>query len=128
MPSLTGVVNLLKERVNTVAELADAAVYFFRALEPVEELKAQHFTAEVKPVILDLRQKLAVIEWESDAINDAIKTTAKGHGVKMPKVAMPLRVMVAGVAQTPSINAVLEILGREETLKRMDKQLAGFPA
>ncbi|SDA20432.1 glutamyl-tRNA synthetase [Nitrosospira sp. Nsp18] len=128
VPSLTGVVNLLKERVNTVAELADAAVYFFRALEPVEELKAQHFTAEVKPVILDLRQKLAVIEWESDAINDAIKTAAKGHGVKMPKVAMPLRVMVAGITQTPSINAVLEILGREETLKRMDNQLANFPA
>lgn len=128
MPNLPSVANLLKERVNTVAELADAAVYFFRPLEPAEELKAQHFTAEVKPVILDLRQKLAVIEWESDAINDAIKTAAKGHGVKMPKVAMPLRVMVAGVAQTPSINAVLEILGREETLKRMDNQLAGFPA
>lgn len=128
MPNLPSVANLLKERVNTVAELADAAVYFFRTLEPAEELKAQHFTAEVKPVILDLRQKLAVIEWESDAINDAIKTAAKGHGVKMPKVAMPLRVMVAGVAQTPSINAVLEILGREETLKRMDNQLAGFPA
>ncbi|SCX40113.1 glutamate--tRNA ligase [Nitrosospira sp. Nsp1] len=128
MPNLPSVVNLLKERVNTVAELADAAVYFFRPLEPAEELKAQHFTAEVKPVILDLRQKLAVIEWESAAINDAIKTAAKGHGVKMPKVAMPLRVMVAGVAQTPSINAVLEILGREETLKRMDNQLASFPA
>lgn len=128
MPNLPSVANLLKERVNTVAELADAAVYFFRPLEPAEELKAQHFTAEVKPVILDLRQKLAVIEWESDAINDAIKTAAKGHGVKMPKVAMPLRVMVAGVAQTPSINSVLEILGREETLKRMDNQLAGFPA
>ena len=128
MPNLPSVANLLKERVNTMAELADAAVYFFRPLEPAEELKAQHFTAEVKPVILDLRQKLAVIEWESDAINDAIKTAAKGHGVKMPKVAMPLRVMVAGVAQTPSINAVLEILGREETLKRMDNQLAGFPA
>ena len=128
MPNLPSLANLLKERVNTVAELADAAVYFFRPLEPAEELKVQHFTAEIKPVILDLRQKLAVIEWESDAINDAIKTAAKGHGVKMPKVAMPLRVMVAGVAQTPSINAVLELLGREETLKRMDNQLAGFPA
>ncbi len=128
MPNLSDVANLLKERVNTVAELADAAVYFYRPLDPTEELKAQYFTAEVKPVILDLRQQLAVIEWKSDAINEAIKTAAKGHGVKMPKVAMPLRVMVAGVAQTPSINAVLEILGREETLKRMNNQLAGFTA
>jgi glutamyl-tRNA synthetase len=127
-PNLPSVANLLKERVNTVAELADAAVYFFRPLEPTEELKALHFTAEVKQAILELRQKLAVIEWASDAINDAIKTAAKGHGLKMPKVAMPLRVMVAGVGQTPSINAVLELLGREETLKRMDNQLADFPA
>ena len=42
------VASLLKERVSTVAELADAAVYFYRPLEPSEELKAQHFTAEVK--------------------------------------------------------------------------------
>jgi glutamyl-tRNA synthetase len=41
---------------------------------------------------------------------------------------MPLRVMVTGEAQTPAINAVLELLGREETLKRMDNRLADFPA
>ena len=45
----------------------------------------------------------------------------------MPKVAMPLRVMVTGEAQTPSINAVLELLGRDETLKRIDERLASFP-
>ena len=62
------VASLLKERVNTVAELADAAVYFYRLLEPSAELKAQHFTVEAKPALFDLRQKLAVIEWESHAI------------------------------------------------------------
>jgi len=127
IPDLHKVVNLLKERVNTVAELADAAVYFFRPLEPAEELKTQYFTAEAKVPILDLRTKLATVEWESRAINDAIKASATTHGVKMPKVAMPLRVMVTGEAQTPAINVVLELLGREETLRRMDKQLEKFP-
>ena len=127
VPDLRKVVNLLKERVNTVAELADAAVYFFRPLEPAEELKAQYFTAEAKVPILDLRTKLATVEWESHAINDAIKASATARGVKMPKVAMPLRVMVTGEAQTPAINVVLELLGREETLRRMDKQLEYFP-
>lgn len=127
-PDLLKVTNLLKERVATVAELADAAVYFFRPLEPAGELKAQHFTAEVKPAILALRDKLEQIEWESHAIHDAIKASAVGHGLKLPKVAMPLRVMVTGEAQTPAINAVLELLGREETLKRMDTRLASFPA
>jgi glutamyl-tRNA synthetase len=128
LPDLPNVVSLLKERVSTVAELADAAVYFFRPLEPDGELKAQHFTAEARPAILDLREKLAAVEWDSHAIHDAIKAAATACGVKLPKVAMPLRVMVTGTAQTPSINAVLELLGREETLKRMDDQLAGFPA
>src|SRR5690349_21204391 len=60
-PDLSRVANLLKERVVTVAELADAAVYFFRPLEPSEELKTQYFTAEAKPAILDLRNRLALI-------------------------------------------------------------------
>ncbi|SFN43389.1 glutamyl-tRNA synthetase [Nitrosospira briensis] len=128
LPDLPNVVNLLKERATTVAELADAAVYFFRPLEPAQELKAQHFTPEARPVILELREKFAAVEWESHAIHDAIKAAASASGMKMPKIAMPLRVMVTGTAQTPSINAVLEVLGREETLKRMDDQLTGFPA
>ena len=126
-PDISKVANLLKERVSTVAELADAAVYFFRPLEPSEELKTQYFTAEVKPAILDLRNRLALIEWESNAIQGAIKGAATTHGLKLPKVAMPLRVMVTGEAQTPAINVVLELLGREETFKRMDERLAVFP-
>jgi len=126
-PDLAKVTNLLKERVSTVAELADAAVYFFRPLEPTEELKTQYFTAEAKPAILDLRNRLALIEWESNAIQGAIKGATTAHGLKLPKVAMPLRVMVTGEAQTPAINVVLELLGREETFKRMDERLAVFP-
>lgn len=126
-PDLAKVTNLLKERVSTVAELADAAVYFFRPLEPSEELKTQYFTAEAKPAILDLRNRLALVEWESNAIQGAIKGATTAHGLKLPKVAMPLRVMVTGEAQTPAINVVLELLGREETFKRMDERLAVFP-
>lgn len=128
LPDLPQVANLLKERVNTVAELADAAVYFFRPLEPAEELKEQYFTTEAKPPLVDLMERFAGIEWESHAIHDAIKAAATAHGMKLPRVAMPLRVMVTGEAQTPAINAVLELLGREETLKRMNDRLAGFPA
>jgi glutamyl-tRNA synthetase len=127
-PNLLKVVNLLKERVNTTAELADAAVYFFRPLEPAAELKTLHFSSEAKPVIIDLMGKFAAVEWDRHIIHDAIKTAATAHGLKLPKVAMPLRVMVTGEAQTPSIDAVLELLGREETLKRMNSRLADFPA
>lgn len=126
-PDLLKIVNLLKERVDTIEELADAAVYFFRPLEPSSSLKAQHFSLELKPVLNNLKDKFTVIDWNHQAINSEIKKTAGEHEMKLPKLAMPLRVMVTGEAQTPSIAAVLELLGREETLKRMDHRLSFFP-
>lgn len=122
------VIHLLKERVSTVSELADAAVYFFRPLEPSNELKAQYFNQEAKSILLDLVDKLASIDtWNRQAIHDAIKNTAAAFDVKLPKVAMPLRVAVTGEAQTPSIDAVLELLGKTETLKRINRQISSFP-
>ena len=61
------------------------------------------------------------------AINEAIKSVIASHKLKMPKIAMPLRVMVTGGTQTPSIDATLELVGRDEVLARMERQLASFP-
>jgi glutamyl-tRNA synthetase len=77
--------------------------------------------------MIDLMGQLTSAEWDRQIIHDSIKAAATKHGLKMPKVAMPLRVMVTGEAQTPSIDAVLELLGREETLKRMNNRLTDFP-
>ncbi len=126
-PDLQSIVDLLKERVNTIEELADAAVYFYRPLEPTDELRTQHLNAETKHLLTDLLEKFSHIEWTRESIHYEIKTTAKHHDVKLPKIAMPLRVMVTGEVHTPSIDAVLELLGREETLARMNAQLNSIP-
>jgi len=118
-PALADVVGLLKDRVHTLKELADAAIYFYRRVMPAEELKAQHITAEVMPALQALREKFADIEWSRSAISESIKEVITAHTLKMPKVAMPLRVMIAGGTQTPSIDAVLELIGRDEVLARM---------
>jgi len=70
---------------------------------------------------------LKVIEWNRAAINDAIKGVVAAHGLKMPKLAMPLRVMVTGETQTPSIDATLGLIGRDHVLARMAAQLKHFP-
>ena len=124
---LAGVVALLKERVSTIVELADAAVYFYRPVEASTELKQQHYVADIKPALADLQLRLAAVEWNRATINDAIKAVVAEHKLKMPKLVMPLRVMVAGVAQTPSIDATLELIGREQVLARMMNQLQAFP-
>ncbi|MDP2239489.1 MAG: glutamate--tRNA ligase [Burkholderiales bacterium] len=126
-PPPAAVAALLKERVNTVKQLADAAVYFYRALEPSDELKQQHYTAGIKPALADLRERLAGIDWQRGKINEVLKSVVAEHKLKLPKIAMPLRVMVTGEAQTPSIDATLELIGRDQVLARLDLQLQAFP-
>ena len=126
-PGLVRVVALLKERATTVVELADAAVLFYRVLHPTEELKAKHYKPEAKSALQALRARLETIDWQREAIGGAIKETVTESGLKMPKIAMPLRVMVTGEPQTPSIDATLELIGREEVLARMDRELPDFP-
>ena len=126
-PPLYSVLELLRGRVHTLHELADAAVFFYRPLEPSESLRKQHYSAELTPVFRDLHERFTHIVWNRAAINDAIKGVVGAHGLKMPKVAMPLRVMVTGETQTPSIDATLELIGRDHVLARMSKQLQHFP-
>jgi glutamyl-tRNA synthetase len=123
---LLKIVQLLKERVNTVAELADAAVYFFRPIELSEALRLQYFKAEIQGVLQYLIDRFVRIEWKREAIHDEIKKTVALHGLKFPNLAMPLRVMITGEIQTPAIDAVLELIGREETLYRMRHQMSTF--
>jgi glutamyl-tRNA synthetase len=122
-PKLPDVIGLLKDRIHTLVELANAARYFYQRVDPSDELKAQHLTPEVMPALKTLRDKFAQSDWSAEAISASIKETIAAFGLKMPKVAMPLRVMVAGSPQTPSIDAVLYLIGRDETLARMERCL-----
>jgi glutamyl-tRNA synthetase len=126
-PPLASVIALLKERANTLVELANACQYFYRTLEAPAELKAQHYIAEVKPALADLHARLASVAWDKAAIGVAIKEVLVAHKLKMPKLAMPLRVMVTGQAHTPAIDATLELIGRDRVLARIAAQLPQFP-
>ena len=126
-PDLREVVALLKDRISTIEELADAAVYFYRQLHPSEELRTQHYTADILPAMKALRAKLASTEWNRPELSAALKEIISAHAVKMAKLAMPLRVMLTGTAHTPSIDAVLELIGREEVLRRMDSEILRYP-
>ncbi|MEO8004020.1 MAG: glutamate--tRNA ligase [Betaproteobacteria bacterium] len=126
-PDLRAVCALLKDRAGTIEELADAAVYFYRQLHPSDELRSQHYTAEILPAMKALREKLGLVEWNRAALSAAIKEVITAHSIKMPKLAMPLRVMLTGTPHTPSIDAVVELIGRDEVLRRMDEELKRYP-
>jgi len=121
--TLEAVVALYKDRVANLNELADSAELFVADVHPAPEVIGQHLTDVAKAALASLRARLAAADWNKAALSQAIKDTMAEHGLKMPQVAIPLRVAVLGVPQTPSIDAVLEVLGRERVLQRLDRHI-----
>jgi glutamyl-tRNA synthetase len=122
-PALAPVVALLKERANTVEELADASLLFYRELDPAPDALSEHLTAEALPALHALAAKLVQIEWERGAIHACVKEIVAQHQLKLPRLAMPLRLLVTGESQTPSVDVTLELLGRERVLDRLRRRL-----
>lgn len=118
-PELAAVVALYRERVNTLVELADAVAPYYAAPVISEELATQHLTEMARDALATLVQRLQSATWDKASLSAAIKETCTEKGLKMPQVAIPLRVKLLGVPQTPSIDAVLEVLGRERVLARL---------
>ncbi len=118
-PDLVRVAELLRERAPTLVEMADAAHYFYRRPQPDAALLAQHLTDGAKPAMAELRQVLPDTGWNKAEIGAAIKTQVAKHGLKMPQLMMPLRVSLTGQTQTPAIDAIMDVLGRDEVLARL---------
>ncbi len=110
---------LFKDRCATTVELADWLAMYVVTPIPAEADIAAHITAAIQPVLADLRTRLADVTWDKASISAAIKHTITAHGLKMPQLAVPLRVRVCGKPQTPSIDAVLELFDRETVLARL---------
>lgn len=116
---LAGMCGLFKDRCSTTVELADWLAMYFVATSPSDEDRAAHVTDAVKPAIAALADRLAHADWNKAAISQAIKDTIAEHKLKMPQLAVPVRVLVCGRAQTPSIDAVLELFSRDEVVTRL---------
>lgn len=123
IPDLSAIVGLYKGRVATLNELADAAEVFYIDVHPDQTLLDTHLTADALPVLHELVQRLSGVEWQVTAIAAVIKELITQHGLKMPKLAMPLRVMLVGQTQTPSVDGLLVIFPRELVLARLRKYL-----
>ncbi|MGB7815695.1 MAG: glutamate--tRNA ligase [Methylotenera sp.] len=122
-PKLQDVLALYRERANNLNQLAKDVAYFYALPQAHAADVEKHITAEIKPVIATLSKKLANINWSAEAIYEAINAVVTQYQLKFPKVAMPLRVMLTGMAQSPSIDQVMALLGQKETLARIQAYL-----
>ena len=116
LPALCG---LFKDRCDTLVALADWVARFHQPVQPDPQEVARLVTTTVRPAISMLAKMLEQCPWDQASITEAIKEVLRATGLKMPQLAMPVRLLVMGTAQTPSLDAVLALSERQTVLNRL---------
>ncbi|RFO97749.1 glutamate--tRNA ligase [Rhodoferax lacus] len=111
--------DLLKDRCDTTVALADWVARFYVDVQPEADMLAQHVTDSVKPALQLLATKLADCAWDKASIAAAIKEVLTASALKMPQLAMPVRVLLLGTPQTPSLDAVIELLEKQKVIAKL---------
>ncbi|MCA1972120.1 MAG: glutamate--tRNA ligase, partial [Caenispirillum sp.] len=110
----------LKPRAKTLVEMADGAAFLFRARPlPIDE-KAEKILADGgRDLLRTMLPELDGLDWTAAALEDHARRTAESQGLKLGKVAQPLRAALSGSTVSPPIFEVMEILGRDDSLARI---------
>ena len=125
-PSLQELALVQRDRCQTLKDMVAQSRYFFAEFESYEESASRkHLQPGILEALITLRQRLAGSgEWSKAAIHDIIDSTARDYGLNLGKLAQPLRVAVTGGSVSPSIDDTVCLLGRENTLMRLDRAVA----
>ncbi len=118
-PDLQEVIGLMKDRAATVNELAQSCLIFYGKPDPDPEVLNEHLTDASREALKAYAANIETIDWNRDALKATMKDILKQHKMKMPQVAMPLRLLLTGELHTPSIDAVVCLFGRETVLSRL---------
>ena len=118
LPALCG---LFKDRCDTTVMLADWIVKFYTDVTPDAAELAQHVTEAIRPALHLLADRLETCAWDKASVAAVLKEVLTAQNLKMPQLAMPVRVLVLGTAQTPSLDAVLALSQREKILQALRK-------
>ena len=123
-PPLAEVVTALRERAKTLKEMAEQCLYIYSDFTEYQAAAVKHLSGGVAEPLTALRRRLAELpEWSDAAIHQAVIDIAESFGLKLGKLAQPLRVAVTGGTVSPPIDVTLRLLGRERTLQRIDRAL-----
>lgn len=126
---LPAIADLYRERAETLREMATAVRYFFEAPEQYNPKAVKKWLkADGKPAFIALIERFRSLDrYDTEAVDEAIRETLAEHDLKYVKLAQPCRIAVSGDAATPSIDATLATIGRDEVIARMTRTLALFP-
>ena len=127
---LEAIVVTQRERAKTVREMALNSAFFFRPPAGYDEKAvSKHVTTEVLPLLAEAADDLnRLLDWSAQAIHDVISALAAAKGISLGKLAQPIRLAVCGGTVSPPIDATLAILGKAESLSRLEIALSRWGA
>ena len=119
-PVIEEVIALVKERIQDLNALALEVDYFYKNREAAAADVEKHLAGDAVARMGRFADKLAALDsWTAESIHELFKPFCAEEGIKMGQLGMPLRVLVCGTTQTPSVDAVLALIGKEEVLRRL---------
>ena len=129
-PAPADVVIALRDRVQTLKDMAERAGVWYRPLTGYDEAAvAKHLKPEAIAALTDARDRFATLDtWTSEAVSAALHATAEALGLGLGKVAQPLRVAITGTQISPDIAHTVYLAGQGEAVARIDAALARIPA
>jgi glutamyl-tRNA synthetase len=123
-PSLVDIVRAQCERTKTLREMALRSRYFYEDIMLNDEMKA-HFHAELVPALAMVSERLATLpEWTKEAIHEVLASTAEMNGLKLGKLAQPIRIAMTGGTVSPPIDITIQLIGRERAIERLNRVLS----
>jgi len=129
-PAAADIVVALRDRVQTLADMAERAAVWFGPIEHYDAAAvAKHLKPGTETMLRAVRERLAALSlWSVEDVSAALHATAEALGLGMGKVAQPLRVAITGTQVSPDISHTVYLAGRDEALRRIEAAVALVPA
>ncbi|NVN97851.1 MAG: glutamate--tRNA ligase [Geobacteraceae bacterium] len=129
-PDLVNVVKTLQERSKTMLEMADGALFYYKTeLEYDQEAVQKNVKPESSGYLKSLSAALSTADkFDHESIESVFKGVCADLGIKMGQIGPAVRIALSGGTVSPSIYEVMEVLGKEETCRRLDLATARFTA
>lgn len=123
-PALEDVIRAQAERTKTLKEMAERSRYFYEDVVLSEDAMS-HFNAEIIAPLKAVSERFETLaEWTKESIHHVLVATAEEAGLKIGKLAQPLRVAMTGGTVSPSIDLTIQLIGRERAVERIQSVLA----
>jgi len=123
-PGLVEFVIAMRERAETLRELATKSKVFYDDFDHFEEEAKKHLQPEIVPFVQVFKQKIAALDiWTDESLHEVIEAIAKQFDLKLGKIAQPIRVIVTGSTVSPPLNVTLRLIGKQRVLKRVEMGL-----